>query len=275
MTLQYKEYKIADTTYCYTSQGKGETLVLLHGFTGSSKTWEPFIGTWEKQYHLVTVDLPGHGKTTGNATLSMEDVCYHLQQLFDYLNIEKCHLIGYSMGGRTALSFAIWYPKYIASFVLESASAGLRTEEERKARMEHDQQLATRILQDGVERFVDFWEEIPLFATQKAMTLSARESLRAERLQQTAEGLAASLTSIGTGHQPSWWDKLESITLPVCLIVGDKDEKFVQINEQMERRLPNATCHLVRNVGHAVHMEHPVAFQQIVQHFIEQNINNK
>lgn len=98
MSLTYKYHVIDETSYAYTDTGAGDVLVLLHGFTGTSATWLLFIKQWEKNYRIVTVDLPGHGKTTGDAYVSMQTVSSHLARLFNYLEIEKCHLLGYSMG---------------------------------------------------------------------------------------------------------------------------------------------------------------------------------
>jgi len=271
MTVHVKKYSIEGTAYHYRSQGEGEALVFLHGFTGSSQTWEPFVDTWKESYHVITIDLPGHGLTKGNADLSMQEVCRHLAILFNYLNIETCHLIGYSMGGRTALSFAMWYPEYITSLILESASPGLRTEAERIDRVKKDHQLASRIRQEGMKSFVDYWETIPLFDTQKKLPLSIRQNIRKERLQQTEEGLATSLTSIGTGSQPSWWNKLTTLAIDVCLIVGEKDIKFVQINEQMHAQITESELHIVPEAGHAVHIEQPTPFHHLVEYFIQKN----
>lgn len=268
MNLTYNYHTIDETTYAFTDNGSGHTLVLLHGFTGSSETWRNFIENWQMKYRVITVDLPGHGKTTGKSMLSMQEVCYHLQVLFDLLAIEKCHLLGYSMGGRTALSFAMWYPRYIEMLILESASPGLNTEQEREARVLHDQRLASRLKDEGIEAFVDFWENIPLFATQKKLAKEVQAAIKEERLQQSAYGLANSLLYLGTGKQPSWWQALEKLNRSVRLIVGELDEKFVHINEQMQKKLPQASFHLVENAGHTVHIEQPEAFSEIV----EQNI---
>src|SRR5690625_179189 len=138
MTLAYNYVLIDDTTYAYTINGSGEPLVLLHGFTGTSQTWLPFIEKWKEHYQVITIDLPGHGNTTGEANLKMKQVSHHMKQLLDHLSIEKCHLLGYSMGGRTALSFAMWYPLYIESLLLESASPGLQTTKEQLERVEKD-----------------------------------------------------------------------------------------------------------------------------------------
>src|SRR5690625_337881 len=269
MTLAYKYVLIDDTTYAYTINGDGEALVLLHGFTGTSKTWLPFIKKWKEHYQVITIDLPGHGNTTGESNLPMQEICHHIKQFLDHLSIEKCHLLGYSMGGRTALSFAMWYPLYIESLLLESASPGLPTEKERSDRVIKDTQLAKRINHDGITKFVDFWENIPLFNTQKKLPKHKRAQIRAERLSQSEAGLAASLVSIGTGVMPSWWETLHELQQHVCLIVGKEDEKFVQLNTEMDKRIEHCTFHIVPEAGHAVHIEQPEAFAKIVQQFID------
>lgn len=69
----------------------------------------------------------------------------------------------------------MWYPLYIDTLILESASPGLHIEEERTERMEKDALLAKRLINDGVKEFVDFWEEIPLFQTQKKLSEQMKE----------------------------------------------------------------------------------------------------
>src|SRR5690625_6877126 len=83
--------------------------------------------------------------------------------LRDTLKITKIHLLGYSMGGRTSLSFANYYPEKINSLILESASPGIADPFERQRRKEADKALAEKILIEGVEAFVDYWEDLPLF----------------------------------------------------------------------------------------------------------------
>src|SRR5690625_8007500 len=95
----------------------------------------------------------------GQASLSMSQVSDDLASLFTYLEIGPFHLVGYSLGGRTALSFSFHYPAYVVSLTLESASPGLKTEQERAERMESDGRLAQRIQDDGVPAFVDYRSE--------------------------------------------------------------------------------------------------------------------
>src|SRR5690625_6836121 len=97
--------------------------------------------------------------------------------------------MGYTMGGREALSFEILYSENIRSLVLERASPGLKTEKERKKRRDHDKNLAFRMKDNGIEDFVDEWEKIPLFASQKKLPVEIKHKIREERLSQSVDGL--------------------------------------------------------------------------------------
>lgn len=198
---------------------------------------------------------------------TMEACCHELKQLCDHLGIADVCLVGYSMGGRTALSFAMLYPEMVSSLILESTSPGLEAGSEQQARMSRDEQLAKKIETEGVPAFVDYWENIPLFQTQKALSVEKQQRIREERLDQTERGLAQSLRHMGTGAQPSWWEELFRLTVPVLLIAGGHDEKFIAIQKKMAKRLPNAECVVAEHAGHAIHVEQPAFFDKIVTEF--------
>ena len=101
-----------------------------------------------------------------------------------------------------------YYPEKVNSLILESASPGLKTEEERKARMKQDEYLAEMIQTKGIEEFVSYWENIPLFETQKNLPKDSSRSSSCGTTYATEKGLAESLLYMGTGMQPSWWDYL-------------------------------------------------------------------
>lgn len=165
--LQDDSIHIKGTNYAYKVKGRGERLVLLHGFTASSKTWDFACEQLASRFQVMRIDLPGHGETTGNSVKTVEDFASDLAQIFQELKIKKAHILGYSMGGRAALTFALLYPELVDSLILESASPGIEGESERLARQEADEILAKRLEQDGIEEFVTYWENIPLFASQK------------------------------------------------------------------------------------------------------------
>lgn len=263
--LNYQSIEVNGSVYAYTSQGSGEPLVLLHGFTGSSKTWRKFIPEWQESNQVITIDLPGHGKTAATLEKTMMGFSKDLAQIFNVLQIEKAHLLGYSLGGRAALSFAMEYPSLISSLILESASPGIADQAERFARQEADEKLAERIKRDGMEKFVNFWQDIGMFSSQKSLPQHVQETVRQERLSQSELGLANSLLFMGTGVQSSWWDRLSEINYPVFLIVGSIDKKFVELNEKMLKLISTAEIITVSDAGHAVHVEQVEKFAMIVR----------
>ncbi len=248
--------------------GVGETLILLHGFTGSRENWQPFIDTLAEQYQVVTVDLPGHGETDGPndpARYAMEPVAADIVALIERVSDEPAHLLGYSMGGRLALYVAVHHSQHLRSLTLESASPGLATATEQAERRDRDNALANRIEREGIVAFVDFWEQLSLWDSQQQLSADVRGRLREQRLRNNPVGLANSLRGMGTGVQPSLWGALEQMTLPTLLITGQHDAKFQRIKDEMAERLPNVERVVIPGAGHTTHLERPSAFLTAVR----------
>jgi len=258
-------------------EGDGSPVLLLHGFTGSADTWSGLMEAYKEQYSFIAVDLLGHGQTDSpehHERYGMEAAADDLKVLLDFLGRKPVHLLGYSMGGRLALGFAVRYPEYVKSLILESSSPGLKTIEEQDVRIMHDAALAGRILDIGVERFTDEWSRLPLFASQERLPQEAKERVRAERLAQKAIGLAGSLKGMGTGSQPSLWEDLASLQIPVLVLAGEFDLKFVRIAKQMADTLPNHEMHIFEDAGHAIHVEKPAEFGRIVNEYFKRRKYN-
>lgn len=258
----------------FTVQGaaasEGKTALLLHGFTGSGIRWQSIARNLISSWKVILPDLLGHGASSAPVdpeSYCMEAAANHLALLIDRTAGEPVHLVGYSMGGRLALYLALVYPDYVRSLVLESASPGLRTESERKARRLADEALAQLILTQGIEPFVNHWEELPLFASQRHLPADVHAALHQARLGNNPFGLAGSLRGMGTGAQPSLWDRLGALTCPALLIAGELDSKFVEINQRMVQQIPAATLKVIPQAGHTPHFERPDAFIALVQAF--------
>jgi len=252
-----------------------QTIVMLHGFTGSAATWNTVAASLT-DYRVIAIDLIGHGETDSPqdaSAYSMEEQVQVLDELFQQLNLQAFILLGYSMGGRVALSYATAFPMRISMLILESASPGLRTAEERIARQISDVELAEKIEHNGIESFVNKWENIPLFATQKRLAQDVQQVVREERLSQCEIGLANSLRGMGTGAQTSLWPCLEKLEMPITLITGELDEKFCKIAAEMQVLLQNGQHIVVKNVGHAIHVENPEQFATIVKDAIKIKIS--
>jgi len=108
----------------YVSQGQGEPLVLLHGYTGSSGDWELFLPDFAKEYRLIIPDLRGHGRSTNpSTTFTFRQAALDVFALLDYLAIDRIRAIGMSGGGNTLLHMATQQPGRVTAMALVSAAS--------------------------------------------------------------------------------------------------------------------------------------------------------
>jgi 2-succinyl-6-hydroxy-2,4-cyclohexadiene-1-carboxylate synthase len=263
--------KIRDISYFVEVKGDGFPLVLLHGFTGDGTTWNSFVKQWSHKRTCICIDIIGHGKTDSPEDINrykIQSVVKDIKSILENLKLDVVDVLGYSMGGRLALSFAMEYPEKVRKLVLESSSPGLKTEEERNSRQIQDERLANQILEHGIEEFVHYWENIPLFSSQKELPLQEQQMVREQRLQNSLVGLSNSLKGMGTGVQPSYWDKLSLFEIETLLVTGALDEKFCLIAEEMVASMKKAQWVKVDGCGHAIHVEHSEKFGTIVNGFL-------
>lgn len=245
-------------------------LLMLHGFTGSGKNWEPLAQNLSGVY-CIAPDLLGHGRTEAPQDpdrYKMEQAAVDLVDLLDMLGLASVDLLGYSMGGRLALYVALTYPERVRRLILESSSPGLAGEDERIGREQRDNALAERIEREGIPAFVDFWESLGLWESQKQLVPEKRAGLREQRLENRPLGLANSLRGMGTGVQPNLWPRLAELKMSVLLLTGEHDGKFIGIAQEMMAQLPDARHQIVPDAGHTVHFEQSEAWCTAVSDFL-------
>jgi 2-succinyl-6-hydroxy-2,4-cyclohexadiene-1-carboxylate synthase len=264
--------------YFVRTAGAGSPLLMLHGFTGASDNWlnlcQSAHGGSPDPPHAHAVILPdllGHGRTESPhepSRYAMACAASDLVALLDALRIERAHVLGYSMGARLALYLTLAHPSRVHRLILESGSPGLETEAERETRRTQDEALAMRIQRDGIAAFVDEWERLPLWTSQRNLPDAVRRRLRAQRLRNNPVGLANSLRGMGTGAQPSLWEQLPDCRHETLLVVGALDEKFRDIDARMAGLMPHARLVVVPGAGHATHLEQPGRFVREVTEFL-------
>ncbi|MBC1766276.1 2-succinyl-6-hydroxy-2,4-cyclohexadiene-1-carboxylate synthase [Listeria welshimeri] len=261
-------------TYYVTNTVNGEkpVLLMLHGFTGSNKTFQESITHLEEHFSIVAPDLLGHGKTDSPdeiARYSIERIVDDLVTILQELKIMQCFVLGYSMGGRVATAFASAHPEMVRGLILVSSSPGLAQKDLQESRVQADNRLADMLESEGIISFVDYWEKLALFASQEVLSDELKKRIRLERLAQNPNGLAMSLRGMGTGKQPSYWNHLADFTFPVLLMTGSLDKKFEKIAQEMQQLLPNSTHVTVQNAGHAVYLEQPNIFLSQLTNWLE------
>jgi 2-succinyl-6-hydroxy-2,4-cyclohexadiene-1-carboxylate synthase len=227
-------------------------LVLLHGFTHTGRSWDAVVRALPERYRPLALDIRGHGGASHVTPVTLEAVISDL----DELEPEEFVLAGYSMGGRLALQYALARPARAQRLVLIGASPGLDDAGERAARVEADERLAVELERLEIEEFAQRWATTPVLADQPP-EVAAR--VHADRLRNSPEGLARALRGLGTGAVEPVWSRLEELQMPVLLVVGDRDERFLAIARQMARAIASAHLVVIPGAGHAAHLEQPEA----------------
>ena len=171
------------------------------------------------------------------------------------------------MGGRLALYLTIHFPQYFQRVVLESASAGLSSAATRSDRLAKDMQMATNLETGDFRLFLENWYQQPIFANLRSHPHFAQ--MLEQRLNNSPSQLAKSLRNLSTGKQPSLWEKLPEIEVPLLLLVGELDAKFIQINQQMAQGCKFSQLEIIPNCGHNIHFENPDIFTEKIQTFLE------
>lgn len=253
--------------------GAGSPVLLLHGFTGRAADWANLAPALRRAGHrTVVVDLLGHGRSEAPAEPGQYAVDRQAAALAtllrDVVGPGPADVVGYSMGARIALCLALDHPGAVRRLVLESPSAGLAEPTERAARQAADERLADLLERDGIEPFVRVWETQSIFASQAALRLTVRARLRASRLANRPEALAASLRGAGQGVAPPTHARLATLRVPTLLVAGALDPIGRQRAEAMAVGIAGARLEIVADAGHTPHLERPAAFRRLVTSFL-------
>lgn len=255
--------------YSFNGFSEKPLILFLHGFMGNSQEFNEAIELISNQFYCLTVDLPGHGKTQvlgGDEYYNMANTASALIQLLDDLSISQCFLVGYSMGGRLALYLTLYFPQRFSKVVLESASPGLPTRVEQLERIKRDEQIARKLVRSDFKTFLLNWYEQPIFGFIKHHPRF--HDLIETRLQNNPSELAKSLHFMGTGSQPSLWEKLKENKIPLLLFVGEYDKKFIDINTRISKLCKFSQLKLTNNCGHNIHFENTLAFVKNIRNFL-------
>ncbi|MEH2274901.1 MAG: 2-succinyl-6-hydroxy-2,4-cyclohexadiene-1-carboxylate synthase [Nostoc sp.] len=248
-------------------------ILFLHGFMGNIDEFDETIKLLLDEFSYLTIDLPGHGKTRvvgGDDYYTITNTAHALINLLDELKIAKCFLVGYSMGGRLALYLTLHFPERFLKVALESASPGLLAKAEQLERIKLDRQIGrklTRIVtKSDFAAFLSNWYNQPIFGNLK--NHPEYDRMVESRLQNNLHELDKSLCFMGTGCQPSLWEKLQDNKISMLLLVGEYDEKFISINTKMAKVCEIAQLKIISNAGHNIHFENTLAFVENIKYFL-------
>ncbi|MED5292609.1 MAG: 2-succinyl-6-hydroxy-2,4-cyclohexadiene-1-carboxylate synthase [Actinomycetota bacterium] len=250
--------------------GDGDPILIIHGFTGCASAMTPLTELLHGR--RIIPDLVGHGRSESPASLApyyLENISSQLSSLLRQLDASPASIVGYSMGGRIALTFALSHPEMVKSLALIGTSPGISNQQDRAHRLEHDYELGASISQRGIGDFVNTWVAQPMWdSLRQSLTSKQWQDSVNQRISNHPLGLANSLRATGTGAMTPLHDVLEHLSPPTLVLVGEKDQKFLEIAQQFVPRIPDASIRVIKNSGHATHLEQPkTTAEAIMEHF--------
>ena len=246
----------------YTDQGKGNAIILLHGFLENAKMWEPFIPTLSKKNRVISIDLLGHGNTGCLGYVhSMELMAETVEILLNYLQIKRSIIIGHSMGGYVALAFAEKNPEALISLCLMNSTANADTSEKKKNR-----DRAVLAVKQNHKRFIRMAIG-NLFSLKNRLIFSEKiKTVIIEAQQTPLQGIIAALEGMKTRENRQVF--FNSSSYNKMLIISKKDP--VLNYELLISQTENTDIEVVHFPdGHMSHIENKDEFLQIIMYFIE------
>ncbi|PON74619.1 Menaquinone biosynthesis protein MenD [Parasponia andersonii] len=282
-------------SYCIKVQEIGEIshdsiIIFLHGFLGTSEDWIAIMKAVSKGSRCISIDLPGHGGThiqyhgdkeaIPETTWSIEVFADIVHKVIHYITPVKVTVVGYSMGARIALYMALRFNDKLNGAVVISGSPGIKDEVVRKIRRAIDDSRAQFLVSYGLDIFLDTWYGGRVWNSLRAHPKFNQILGSRRNHHEDMPSLAKVLSDSSIGRQLPLWDDLNCCKTPLLIIVGEKDEKFKRIAQDMcyaidgSRKTgegpPNDIYEMVQisKCGHAVHLENPLPVISALRRFL-------
>ncbi|MDH2926586.1 2-succinyl-6-hydroxy-2,4-cyclohexadiene-1-carboxylate synthase [Lonepinella koalarum] len=242
------------------------SIIFLHGLLGTNADWHAVIEKFAEkapQIDCIALDLPLHGENKPVEVTGFEQTAQFVsQQIQQKIQNKPYILVGYSLGGRIALYYALqaqWEKGNLQGLILEGANLGLKNEQEKQQRWQNDQYWAKRFMKENPETVLQDWYQQSVFAH---LTEQQRANLIAKRASNCGENIGKMLLATSLAKQPDFSEKVRSKSLPIYYLLGERDRKFCQLAKQK-----NLHFSIIPNAGHNAHLENPVAFAEQLRRF--------
>jgi pimeloyl-ACP methyl ester carboxylesterase len=252
----------------YTDQGRGEPLVLLHGFLEEKGMWKEVAAAFEKTHRVICMDFLGHGKTGNLGYIhSMETQAEMLKFLLDNLGIEKSYLIGHSMGGYVALAFADLYRNSVMGICLMNSTA-MADDAEKK--INRDRGIVA--VKQNHKTFMRI--AIPgLFSQENQSIFSDEiEEITKKALNMSQQGIIASLEGMKMRVDRS--HLLEQNDFPILMVIGEKDPAL-DVNSLKEQAKKGHVQSVIFEDGHMSHIENKKELIEVLSKWLSPKTTKK
>ncbi len=246
-------------------EGKGETIVLLHGYLESLDIWSDFAVQLAQHYRVVSIDIPGHGQSgVIEEVHTMSLMASAVNAVLQHLDIKRCVLVGHSMGGYVSLACLAEYSEHLLGVCLFHSSPFADTEQKRVSRAKE-----IELVKKGKLTLICNTSIPNGFATENLLLMPEKvEFAKAIARQTVPEGVIAILE--GMRSRPDRQELLRENKLPLCFILGKKDN-FISFDTlaPIAQSFPNTTVKVLEHSGHSGYLEEPEQSVAFVTSFLD------
>ena len=256
-----------DLSLFYRITGKGEPVILIHGFAEDGSVWDGMAGELSKDYTIIIPDLAGSGRSTGSMeNVSMDSLAEQIDMILEKEKIDSCFMIGHSMGGYITMAFAEKYPEKLKGLGLFHSTAFADSEEKKAARNKNIE----FIKKNGSAKFVE--QAIPgLFSD---FTKQEHPEFIDEMIDKYSSFSAISLVAYTEAmrDRPDRTDVLKNYEKPVLLIIGEYDTAIpIEQSLRLCKIADFAYIYIGARSGHMGMLEEPEYCLKAIRDFLSGN----
>jgi pimeloyl-ACP methyl ester carboxylesterase len=252
----------------FTDHGKGKIIVLLHGYLESLEIWSDFSVELSKKFRVISFDIPGHGNSECiSHKHSMDELAATINSALKMLSIDKCFMIGHSMGGYITLMFQTLYPEMLSGFSLFHSHPFADTKETINKRLRE-----IKLVEEGHKNLIATFNIPNAFATENIQQFKNEiDTAKKIAVKTTDRGIIANLNAMM--NRPDLTESLEKTLLPFLYIAG-KNDNYIDFKTVVPKiKMPvNSETKVLEKSGHMGFVEEKINSVKIVESFINKYI---
>ena len=267
--------RINDADIFYERNGEGTPLVLLHEFAGDYRSWETQVRFFARRYSVVNYNARGYPPSEvpeDPSDYSQDIAVEDLRGLLDHLEIDRAHVVGFSMGGSAALAFGLKYPQRARSVTIMGTGSGSSPGGDNTEFLRDMEYVIQRFENEGMDKVSEFYTSGPNRVQFKDKDPRGWREFNGQFRDGSASGHANTMRGVQS-KRPSVYDmqeELEAMTVPLLIMVGDEDQPCLEPGLYLKRTVPSAALTVFPNTGHNINQEEPDLFNRALLDFITQ-----
>ena len=238
-------------------------IVFIHGIGGSTLTWRKQINDFSKNYNLLLIDLPGHGKSQNeNEQVTIKNINGKIKEVLDYLSIKKADFVGMSLGTLVIANFTVKYPQYVNSIIF--GGAVIKVDGFYKLCM-HITNFAKNLLPhnfmyDAIAHII-----MPRRRHKKSRNIFIRESKKMKR--KSFQSWIKYMSEIT--HSQELLEKLKKLNIKMLFISGEEDIYFIDGAKKVANYLTKSSIRIIEKCGHVCTIEKAKEFNVYALNYLQ------